>query len=171
MVRLNGRFISNTMANNYCGHGFYQFSPELYYRFLCADNGYALESCILWEDLPGTKFYSVPDPDSVRSRINLTSEFGMYMFVQGRRLGDVRRDFIPQQSDYFRLWSVPPNPEDADQRPRGLDALKPQLRRIPGLRIAVMYVRKFFKTEILRPRIKRNTEGFLSPLKGLRVIR
>ena len=53
MVRPNGRFISLTQANNFCGHGFYQFSPELYYRFLCPENGYVMDSCILWEDIPG----------------------------------------------------------------------------------------------------------------------
>src|SRR5665213_2499788 len=45
MVRPNGQFISITAANNLCGHGFYQFSPELFYRFLCPRNGYSMESC------------------------------------------------------------------------------------------------------------------------------
>ena len=104
MVRPGGRFISLTQTNNFCGHGFYQFSPELFYRFLCTANGYLMESCILWEDIPGSSFYQVPDPDAVQDRINLTSEFGVYMFVQATRRGPVSRDYIPQQSDYVRLW-------------------------------------------------------------------
>ena len=69
MVRPKGRFISITQANNFCGHGFYQFSPELYYRFLCPDNGYFVDSCVLWEDIPGSSFYQVPDPDACRTEL------------------------------------------------------------------------------------------------------
>ena len=33
MLRVGGHFISTTPTNNYCGHGFYQFSPELFFSF------------------------------------------------------------------------------------------------------------------------------------------
>jgi SAM-dependent methyltransferase len=168
MVRPGGRFISNTMANNFCGHGFYQFSPELFYRFLCPRNGYAMESCIIWEDIPGSKFYCVPDPDSVQSRIDLTSDFGTYMCVQAKRLGDVSREFIPQQSDYVRLWE---EPAKAVPPPSSLAKLRLVLGRIRALRSVVASVRNLLRLEIRRLRIKRNARGFLTPLKDLRVTR
>ena len=170
MVRPNGRFISLTQANNFCGHGFYQFSPELYYRFLCPENGYVVDSCILWEDIPGSSFYQVPDPDAVQDRINLTSEFGTYMFVQATRRGDVSREFIPQQSDYQRLWDekhteVTPSTESSFRS----NKVKAAIKQIPALRTAVQSARAAARYRSLN--IKRNMDGYLKPLKGLQVIR
>jgi SAM-dependent methyltransferase len=166
MVHPNGRFISITMANNFCGHGFYQFSPELYYRFLCPANGYVMESCIVWEDIPGTKFYRVPDPDILRSRIDLTSEFGTYMLVKANRLGDMSREFIPQQSDYLRLWT---GPEAVAPQRSALDKLTSALKGIRPLRSA--FVALNAKARYRRLRIKRNARRILVPLNDLRVLR
>ena len=166
MVRPDGRFISITMANNFCGHGFYQFSPELFYRFLCPQNGYALDSCILWEDIPGSMFYQVPDPDSLRTRIDLTSEFGAYLIVSAHRLGDVSREFIPQQSDYMRRWS---EPEESAQESSNMEWLRISVRRIQILRSA--FVTLNAKARYRRLRIKRNAQQLLTPLKDLRVLR
>ncbi len=105
MVATNGRFISCTVANNFSGHGFYQFSPELFYRVLCRESGYLVETCIIWEEIHGSRFYQVPDPDTVGSRIELTSQSGTYLFLQAKRLGNVSLDHIAQQSDYMRHWS------------------------------------------------------------------
>ena len=82
MVTANGLFISCTVANNFSGHGFYQFSPELFHRLLCKENGYAVECCLMWEEIQGSRFYQVPDPDSLESRIELTSRSGTYLFIQ-----------------------------------------------------------------------------------------
>lgn len=170
MVRPRGRFISLTQPNNFCGHGFYQFSPELYYRFFCPKNGYAMESCILWEDIPGTRFYQVPDPDVVQDRINLTSEFGTLMVVQAQRQGDVARDFIPQQSDYVRLWNRQGGePAPSNHSPDHLSSLKSRLKRIPALRNAVQSARAAARYRRLN--IKRNADGYLTPFKDLQVIR
>ncbi len=170
MVRPNGRFISATQANNFCGHGFYQFSPELFYRFLCPENGYVTEYCILWEDIPGSNFYEVPDPDLVRDRINITSEFGIYMIVQARRQGKVSETFIPQQSDYVRLWEDRSGADAPSNHASSRSIkLRAQLKRIPALRIAVQSTQAAARYR--RFDIKRNPNGYLKPLNGdLRVI-
>ncbi len=46
---LGGHFISVTFANNFLGHGFHQFSPELYFRVFCPANGFEVESLMLCE--------------------------------------------------------------------------------------------------------------------------
>ena len=170
MVRQNGRFISHTVASNFCGHGFYQFSPELFYRFFCPDNGYVMDSCILWEDIPGTLFYQVPDPDAVQRRINLTSEFGTFMVVQAQRRGNIPSDFIPQQSDYVRLWNkqgeelVSPN-ESVDR----LSNIRSKLKKISALRNAVQSAQA--ASRYRRLNVRRNADGCLTPIKGLQAIR
>jgi hypothetical protein len=162
-VRSGGRLVSLTIANDFCGHGFYRFSPELFYRFLCPGNGYAMESCIVWEDMPDSKFYDVPDPDSVQSRIELTSEFGAYMMIQAMRVGDVSREFIPLQSDYVRLW------EERPDAPPSSGRLASALKRIRTLRSFV--VKRFYASVYRHQRIRRNDRRVLTPLKDLRVIR
>ena len=44
MVRLGGTLVTSGPGNNYCGHGFYQFSPELYFRVFTPDNGYMIKA-------------------------------------------------------------------------------------------------------------------------------
>jgi len=45
MVKVGGHFITITLANAQFGHGFYQFSPELFYSALCARTAFWLNSC------------------------------------------------------------------------------------------------------------------------------
>jgi hypothetical protein len=40
LLRRGGVLAVSTSANNQCGHGFYQFSPELIYRYFCPQNGW-----------------------------------------------------------------------------------------------------------------------------------
>ena len=127
-----------------------------------------MERCIVWEDIPGSRFYCVPDPESVQSRVEFTSDIGTYMIVQAKRVSDVSRDFIPQQSDYVRLWE---EPMEAARSGADMAKLKAALKRCRPLRSAVFALRKLLRLEIRQLRIKRNARGFLTPLPDLRVIR
>ena len=42
MLQVGGYFISLAPANNMLGHGFYQFSPELFYRIFSKENGFSV---------------------------------------------------------------------------------------------------------------------------------
>ena len=105
MVAPGGRFVSVTTANNWCGHGFYQFSPELFYRVLSADNGYAIQEMYVAE-IDGTAF-AVNDPAAISARIELCNTRPVYLLVHARR-ESVREIFanVPQQSDYTVHWGT-----------------------------------------------------------------
>lgn len=107
MVKPGGSFISVTPANNQMGHGFYQFSPELFYNILSKENGYRVESMIAIELSPANRWYSVANPASIGSRVTLTSFWGVNLFVHAVR-EEVREIFAktPQQSDYTALWNA-----------------------------------------------------------------
>jgi 2-polyprenyl-3-methyl-5-hydroxy-6-metoxy-1,4-benzoquinol methylase len=47
MTKIGGHLILETPANNLCGNGFYQFSPELFFRVLDSGNGFELERLYL----------------------------------------------------------------------------------------------------------------------------
>ena len=43
MVKVGGHLVIITGGNNFLGHGFYQFSPELFYRAFSEENGFAVK--------------------------------------------------------------------------------------------------------------------------------
>lgn len=116
MVRLNGHFIGITPCNNYLGHGFYQFSPELFFRIFTDQNGFKLEKAILYENSPAARWYRVQDPEEVGERVEVRTRRNTLLIVQARRTA-IRPLFAtaPQQSDYAALWrgrssANPPSP-------------------------------------------------------------
>src|SRR6266853_5261763 len=49
LVQRGGHFLTTTPANNLVGHGFYQLSPELFFRVFSAENGFALRKIVLYD--------------------------------------------------------------------------------------------------------------------------
>lgn len=104
MVAVGGHLLLFTTANNYFGHGFYQFSPELFYRVLSPANGFQVERMVAVEYGPFRKHYEVADPEAIRRRVNLINSFPVLLFVQARR--KERTPIFaqtPQQSDYVAM--------------------------------------------------------------------
>jgi SAM-dependent methyltransferase len=112
MVEPGGHFITMTTANNYCGHGFYQFSPELMYRVLGPENGYAVKEAVLVEILPErNRFFQVPDPAVLRRRVDIRNATPTLLWVCARRT-EVKPVFAapPFQSDYAATWDASGGP-------------------------------------------------------------
>lgn len=106
MVQVGGYYLAITPANNFMGHGFYQFSPELFYSIFNAGNGYELVRIIAFEDRPNSEWYSVKSPESVKGRVTLTNSRPIYLFVIAKRTEDiVPFQSTPQQSDYVTAWN------------------------------------------------------------------
>ncbi len=105
MVKTGGSLISVTPANNQMGHGFYQFSPELFYNVLSKENGFRVDSMIALELSPVNRWFAVENPAVIRSRVTLTNLWGVNLFVHAIR--DTKVPLfrsVPQQSDYTTLW-------------------------------------------------------------------
>jgi hypothetical protein len=102
-VTLEGSIILVTPATNMMGHGFYQFSPELFFRVFSQNNGYELGRILLWH---ANSWYHVPDPASIGGRAELrTSKWGE-LCVSAKRIqiGEIFTS-PPLQSDYVTEWS------------------------------------------------------------------
>lgn len=114
LLRPGGRLFIHNCANNMCGHGFYQFSPELFYRALSPENGFAVERMIIHRIGPYGSWYEVSDPNAIRSRVELITFTPVQILVQARRVA-VREIFarMPLQSDYVVKWreTDQPRPE------------------------------------------------------------
>jgi hypothetical protein len=105
MVAENGRLIVITPVNNIMGHGFYQFSPEVFYRVLNERNGFEIESMLIFEYSPEEKWFQVEDPKKVKRRVELMNSSATYLCVRAKRtkIKQIMVQF-PQQSDYEDAW-------------------------------------------------------------------
>lgn len=106
MVMEGGYYIGITPANNFMGHGFYQFSPELFFSIFTDANGYDLISLIAYEDRPDSEWYRVISPDSAQCRITLCNSRSTYLFIMARKIKNIEPfKTVPQQSDYVLAWN------------------------------------------------------------------
>jgi SAM-dependent methyltransferase len=114
LLKVGGSLVLHTPANNYFGHGFYQFSPELYFRVLSEENGFRVERIFAVEshgsnyDFEG-RWFEVADPKAVRSRVQLINNCPVLLFVLARKIAQ-REIFAktPLQSDYVAAWQQTP---------------------------------------------------------------
>ena len=105
MVAEGGHFLAITPTNNFLGHGFYQFSPELFFNTLGGNNGFELIDLVFFEDYEGSPWYQVADPRIMGGRITLQNAKPAYLLVIARRttIVPIFSEF-PQQSDYTAAW-------------------------------------------------------------------
>jgi hypothetical protein len=112
MVKVGGTVFLTTVANNLCGHGFYQFSPELLYRIFSPENGFDATRVVFLEAgspsvelVPITRSYEVADAKVVACRVGLLSKTPIMMMLESRKVRQME-PFVttPQQSDYAAAW-------------------------------------------------------------------
>lgn len=109
MVEIGGHFIGITVCNNYVGHGFYQFSPELFYRVFAPENGFRVRGVFVLETkssgMDDGVFYQAVDPAELNRRVLLRNHAETLIAVWAQRLADVPLfQSPPQQSDYVEAW-------------------------------------------------------------------
>jgi len=105
-VAVGGHFVAVTPANNLMGHGFYQFSPELYYSVLTRSNGFQVDLILVRATHRRAYWYAVRDPQVVGQRVTMTSPWPMLMYVVAKRIDDQQPlGQTPQQSDYAAAWA------------------------------------------------------------------
>jgi hypothetical protein len=126
MVRPGGHLILAVPANNYCGHGMYQFSPEFFFSALSEPNGFTVERMIMWEmDVTTTRIfgrefglvgkarhYEVADPRKVGERVTLSNRLPVNVWVQAKRVSEepITQVQPVRQSDYVAAWAAAGTP-------------------------------------------------------------
>lgn len=160
LVKPGGSLFMSTPANNCCGHGFYQFSPELMYRVFSEANGFTVRRVVLVEGVypsfeltSNRKAYEVRDPAEVGIRIGLVSRRPVMMLVEATKIREVFPfASAPLQSDYVKVWK-----QAGAKGPAGFAVrLKQLVDRLPrfiqspliGLRLRRLYSlsnRRFYK--------------------------
>jgi hypothetical protein len=164
-LKVGGHFFAKLPANNWCGHGFYQFSAEFFYRVFTASNGFEMTKLLIapihvagkWLDGP---VYEVADPAQLKARVEIKSRTETVFLVQAKKLQNVPVFANwPQQSDYSSSWSGDTKNEARGPAPTLLRAWSYLLGRAGGFgRIAErtrqrrLWVRESSGNPALKPR-------------------
>jgi hypothetical protein len=102
MCAEGGQILHVLPANNQCGHGFWQFTPELFYSLYSQANGYSETTVFLASFDDEAHWYEVEAPSNGR-RINIMSVGPLYVLCRTRRGSHISHDCV-QQSDYVYAW-------------------------------------------------------------------
>jgi hypothetical protein len=107
MVSVGGHFLGVGPGNNFPGHGFFQFSPELYWRIFSEENGFEVEEVTVCETRRNSHCYRIEDPATNGRRVEFTNSRPLYVMVRARRLGlaEIFKT-TPQQPYYAAAWST-----------------------------------------------------------------
>jgi hypothetical protein len=99
MVAVDGHYISMVPSNNLYGHGFYQFSPELYAGILSPANGFTVERIILMPIHNKNKIIEVNPQTYLNKPWGGSTGDGYYLYVQARKTAHVTKLEYPSQQN------------------------------------------------------------------------
>ena len=97
-----GQLVHVLPANNFCGHGFWQFSPELFFSLYSDASGYSETEVFLADLRDSAKWFAVRQPKDWR-RAEVISSGPVHVMCRTVRLGKAFPENI-QQSDYIYRW-------------------------------------------------------------------
>lgn len=130
LCKVGGRILHAVPANGCCGHGFYQFSPELFFSWYSARNGFDQTEVYLADMLDTHHWYRVSLPGN-GERVNVRSGGEVYVIVLTRRITAVN-DLQVQQSDYVHVWQQPAVPRPPSRAKRMLALLREASYAMPA---------------------------------------
>jgi hypothetical protein len=81
LCKRGGQILHVLPANNFCGHGLWQFSPELFFSLYCQRNGYRDTEVLLADLANDSKWYRVKEP-TAGQRVNVSSSTPLYVLVR-----------------------------------------------------------------------------------------
>lgn len=106
MLRIGGRILHILPGNDWFGHGFYQFGPELFFRVYQPENGFEIVAIELTNVGSTEPWMTMTD----RGQQGMRSELGstgmpIEIMVTARKVGHVKLfSCWPQQGDYQAAW-------------------------------------------------------------------
>jgi SAM-dependent methyltransferase len=128
LCKPGGQIIHVLPANNLCGHGFWQFSPELFFSLYSKTNGYS-ETEVFLADLSDThRWFRVDQPTNGR-RVNVSSSTALYVLVRTVLQNTRFSHSNVQQSDYIFEWEKTKSFESTPRTPP--TSFRDRLKQIP----------------------------------------
>jgi hypothetical protein len=97
-----GQILHVLPGNNFCGHGFWHFSPELFFSLYCEANGYSETRVFLASEYRTDVWYEVVKPEHGQ-RANVISFTPTFVLCRTVKARESSHDSV-QQSDYIHIW-------------------------------------------------------------------
>ena len=98
-----GQIIHVLPANNFCGHGFWQLSPELFFSLYSGKNGYKNTEVFIIDTRNSYEMQKL-EPPTDGNRIMIDSTTPIYVAVRTVLVSKKFSHSDVQQSDYVYLW-------------------------------------------------------------------
>jgi hypothetical protein len=146
-----GQILHVSPANNFCGHGFWQFSPVLFFSLYSERNGYS-DTEVFLADLNRIRHWFEVLPPSHGARAQTTSTSPLYVLCRTVKRRTTAHNDI-QQSDYVHAWTNKPKAADQNGIRRSLKAL---LKKSPVLYRTLLSLREERKTKLERIGLSRS---------------
>lgn len=130
-LKPGGQIIHILPANNFCGHGFWQCSPELFFSLYSSGNGYKDTEVFIADLTDPRRWYRVAKPVN-GGRANVSSKTPLYALVRTVVGTEAFSHQRVQQSDYVHAWEgggVPGRSEETPPPTGGSQKIKAFLRR------------------------------------------
>ena len=106
MLRVGGRLLAAVPANNWLGHGFYQFSPELPFRVFTPENGFRMECAFFSEMSDDRRLHQIEDlARRAGGEIGATRTNTTLYYVASKTADVTPFCRWPQQGDYDKAWA------------------------------------------------------------------
>jgi len=102
LCKINGHIVHCLPANNNCGHGFWQFSPELFFNIYDNTNGFDETEIFLINLFDKKNWYKI-NKQKIGERLELNSKEPLYLLVKTKKIGKNLYQNI-NQSDYEHQW-------------------------------------------------------------------
>jgi len=103
LCKNNGQIIHVLPSNQFCGHGFWQMSPELFFSLYSKNNGYSDTEIFVFDTRDIRKVEKL-EPPSNGKRILIDSVSPIYVAVRTVLTNKSFSHDEVQQSDYVYLW-------------------------------------------------------------------
>ena len=111
MVEVGAHLILVTPANNFFGHGFYQFSPELFFSVLGEQNGFTQTQIFVQDD--SFQWYKIKNPQDIKKRVDIccAERKECLIYVVSKKINSTPQSLTVLQSDYVLVWGKEEFPE------------------------------------------------------------
>lgn len=104
-LRIWGIYIWVLPANNWCNHGFYQFSPDLFYRFFSKERGFRTQLYVLIKN----DWYRIEDLETLWFPVHFNLFLGKkpaLIYIVAEKIEEKQSEEYPLQTIYnMHLWN------------------------------------------------------------------
>ena len=151
LLKIGGRILHFNPSNNYMGHGFYQFSPELFASFYSGKNGFVDTKVFLF-DPKKRKFLFRVNLENLSGRIEIRKSGPLEVWSESRKFNHTTM-YDVQQTDYVVRWADTVSEVGASDEEYTLrwGKVAPILKKIKKNKVTylmALYVYSFYKRNL-----------------------